>query len=651
MNTEAIVRACIHPAIGIARIGNSPEEYFVGPELPHPVPAPAGGYKDPQGRLKRQAARFRIYGYDAHDKLVGEITAADAEIAWTVHVANTKSAWYDFNFALDLFPIDTPVAMGAVAARRNAAITGADRARLTIDPGPRTVRGANAGPAAFDTGAFWGTAVYLGELRTDDAGRLLFLGGHGVSDTLYPDKHPVTFANNAGWHDDVSDGPVHATLRVGERTIPVDPAWVVTAPPNYGPDIVSPQTMYDVIYDANAGWWFNPPATVSFQNDVLPLFRQLSDTQWVNYAFFVRYGWGGAYDFDDPELLRKIAQPKGANGDDPYAELRRDIYYLFRQVEKTEQKEPPFRWPPLYGDAFGSFDPNPNEFFTYTKTNLGYLKAWLDGEFEDDYDPEYRPPERFEDIPLAEQPATLDRAALHWCMGGPFHPGCEMTWPMRQGMLYRGPFRLRERPAGVPAPDYGEVMTPALALADDGPLACSGPGDISKWMAVPWQTDTASCRSGYDTETDPYIPTFWPSRVPNHVLTQGAFDTVTNTALPLEKRMAAFNTRVNWLRGLNLKAPYIEQITKMIHHFGELGVVERRANPHAGPDDPFPPAFQVESRPTVPVDPDVLRDAHADRGGEGVSAEFLRVRFGGRARQTAAGRGHHRSAGTGTSGA
>lgn len=642
MGVESVVSAKIHPAIGIARVGNSPDEYFIGPELPHPVPAPPGGYKDAQGRLKRQAARFRIYGYDAHGKVVGEITAADADIAWTVHVANKKSSWYDFNFALDLFPIDTPVSMGAVAARRNAAITGPSRERLLIDPGPRTVQGASAPPAAFDTGRFWDDPVYLGEIFTDDTGRLLFLGGHGVSNTFYPDKKPITFANNAGWHDDVSDGPVHATLRIGDRDVPVDPAWVVTAPPNYGPDIVSPQTMYDVVYDTNVGWWFPPVSEVSFTNDILPLFRQLTDTQWVNYAFFVRYGRHAPYDFGDSELLRKIAQPKGKDGADPYAELRRDIYYLFRQAEKHESAEPPLRWPPMYGDAFGSFTPNPNEYFTYTKTNLGYLSAWLNGDFTGDYDPAHVPPQSLDGVDVADQPAMLDRSALHWCMGGPFHPGCEMTWPMRQGMLYRAPFRLRERPAGLPEPEYGEFLTPALALADDGPLACSGPGDVSKWMAVPWQTDTASCRSGYDTAADPYIPTFWPSRVPNQVLTQGAFERVIDTALPLHEREAAFNTRVNWLRGLNLNAPYIMQISKMIDHFGELGVVERRENPNAGPDDPFPPVFYVESRPTVPVHEDVLHRAHRARGAEGVSEEFLRARFGGRARQTASGREERR---------
>ena len=63
----------------------------------------------------------------------------------------------------------------------------------------------------------------------------------------------MTFANNDGWHDDVSDGPVHAKVTMNGTAFDAAGAWVVVAPPNYGPDIVTPQTMYDVIYDAFAG--------------------------------------------------------------------------------------------------------------------------------------------------------------------------------------------------------------------------------------------------------------------------------------------------------------------------------------------------------------------------------------------------------------
>src|SRR2546425_3830387 len=88
---ERVTHCKIHPGIGIARVGNSTEGYLLGPEVPYPVPAPPGGYKDSQGALKRQAARFRIYGYDESGEVVDEITAADAAIAWTVHVANSQA--------------------------------------------------------------------------------------------------------------------------------------------------------------------------------------------------------------------------------------------------------------------------------------------------------------------------------------------------------------------------------------------------------------------------------------------------------------------------------------------------------------------------------------------------------------------------------
>ena len=85
------VRAAIHPAIGIARVGNSPEAWFLGPEVPEPPPQPSGFYRDGSGALKRQAARFRVYGLDARGRVVAELTGrADAEVKWTVHLANTE---------------------------------------------------------------------------------------------------------------------------------------------------------------------------------------------------------------------------------------------------------------------------------------------------------------------------------------------------------------------------------------------------------------------------------------------------------------------------------------------------------------------------------------------------------------------------------
>ena len=98
----------IHPAIGVARVGDSLEEFFIGPEAPgvRPTmtkpdgPALAGGqrgtYKDSKSCVKRQGARFRIYEYTSNSAgattSVREITAADARIQWEVHLVNRKAA-------------------------------------------------------------------------------------------------------------------------------------------------------------------------------------------------------------------------------------------------------------------------------------------------------------------------------------------------------------------------------------------------------------------------------------------------------------------------------------------------------------------------------------------------------------------------------
>jgi L-Lysine epsilon oxidase N-terminal len=92
---SCVVKAVIYPPVGIARVGNSADEWFIGPETPDPPVAPLGFYRDKNGALKRQAARFRIYGVNARGEILREITGADdATISWTVELANTKSAWY-----------------------------------------------------------------------------------------------------------------------------------------------------------------------------------------------------------------------------------------------------------------------------------------------------------------------------------------------------------------------------------------------------------------------------------------------------------------------------------------------------------------------------------------------------------------------------
>ncbi|MGH9278114.1 MAG: LodA/GoxA family CTQ-dependent oxidase, partial [Acidimicrobiales bacterium] len=497
-----IVRAAIHPAIGIARVGDSNDEYFLGPEVVGAQPVPSGAYKDATGALKRQAARFRIYGYNAAGELVRELTDADSEITWTVHVANAKAAWYQFQIALDI-----PEAADATpSALRNATITGDARAALVIDPGPRTIVGTDtSGPAyAFDTGEFMGTPVYLGELRTDEAGRLLVLGGRGVS-ASYDGSPATTFANNDKWHDDVSDGPVTADVVVGGRRVPVDPAWVVTAPPNYAPDVIGVRTMYDLILDAFVSADRLPfPEQVSFTEHIEPILARLCNLQWVNQGFAASYGWGGREEFFDPAYLARLSST--AERDE---EVRRQVFIAFRVWSRDASS--PIPWPWLYGDAMSIPPISPRQLVMLANTQYRLLALWADGTFVPP-DGSAPRPRSLDDVPVPDQPATLDRTALTYCLADAFHPGCEITWPMRHLTMYQAPFRILHRRPDDPEPPYPAVLTPAVALAPGGPLAGQTPGSLTRWMAVPWQTDSASCRSGYEARSDPrydpYLPTF-----------------------------------------------------------------------------------------------------------------------------------------------
>ena len=190
---------------------------------------------------------------------------------------------------------------------------------------------------------------------------------------------------------------------------------------------------------------------------------------------------------------------------------------------------------------------------------------------------------------------VLDRAALHFCLADAFHPGCEMTWPMRHATLYSAPFRIRHRPAGQDDPDYGPQLTSAVALSPTGPLHAQGPGGITRWMGLPWQGDTAYCRSGYDPSFDPYLPTFWPARVPNQVLTEEDYEIVIDPARPREERLAAYNHRASWYRSIDEAPDIPKRMERMIATFGQQGIVEARKGVENDPD--FPAVIHVETLP------------------------------------------------------
>lgn len=614
-----VVRAAIHPAIGVARVGNAAEAFFIGPEVVSPPAQAPGFYRDASGALKRQAARFRLYGYDAAGNLVGELTAAEAEIQWCVHVANHKAAWYQWGIALDI-----PEAQGTELPRRNSDVSGADRAGLIIDPGPQTIAGRSAAAVRLD-GAFQGTPVHLGELRTDEAGRLLVLAGRGVSAS--PTGQPIfdsltdpnAFINANGWYDDTADGPVSATVRIAGTEIPVDPAWVLTAPPNYGPGTVGVRTLYDLLLDVfgDAGWLAAPSARPSFRRDVYPTLQRLSGLQWVNRGFAVQFGPHGPYNFEDPDFVAQLARDPQQGPADVHGELRRQVRNAFRPPVPKDGNQLP--WPWIYGDGMESpASQSPQQNASISQAQAALLDAWAQGTFVADWQDGAPSPQTLEDVPLAEQPAMLDRAALEWCLADAFHPGCEVTWPIRHATLFRAPFRILQRPADQPEPDLGPVLTPELALSPDGPLHGQGPGTLTRWMGLPWQADTAFCRAGYDAVYDPYVPTFWPARVPNQVLTAEQYAVVMDRSAPEEQRRAAFQQRQEWTRPLPKGTS--DAMLKMVEIYGSMGLLEAFPGPEDLPD--LPRLIWVETvGPDYPGAPLMAASAEA---GEGASAEERR---------------------------
>src|SRR5262245_42449460 len=98
-------RLKIHPAIGVARVGND-STFFLGPEIPGqgPVGAADGvgsavaggafsGFKTSATKVKPQAQRFYIFMHRASGPPI-EVTLNHKQvksIEWSVHLANRKA--------------------------------------------------------------------------------------------------------------------------------------------------------------------------------------------------------------------------------------------------------------------------------------------------------------------------------------------------------------------------------------------------------------------------------------------------------------------------------------------------------------------------------------------------------------------------------
>jgi hypothetical protein len=479
----------IHPSIGISRVGTS-DQFFLGPE---PGVDPPAAYRDPSGKLLRQAARFRVFQCerDAQGRLVRatEVDPRHARVEWTVHLANRKADG-------PVFP-PRPSRRGQQGVRRNARHT--NRADLVIDPGPRTVQGPNQ-VAAFDTGRFLGKSVPLGEARTDDHGRLLVVGGFGTSDG--PAADLTTFANNDNWHDDVSDGPVTAsvTLAGQHEAVQAEPAWVVVTPPDFAPQVVNFVTLYDVAFQvAVARGWRTLPERPSFSRDILPILSRAVGYAWVIELARMVHAPGGPGDFLEKNRLAQLADPAG-----PQA-LRQTVLERLRDPSHADQPVTPGSMPRLHDET------NTERVLMPTSAQYDALQKWVAGTFVNDLGKK---------APVELVPDALDRAALEACTGGPFFPGIEAGRVLRDPDGYVAPFRL----------DASRHQ----------------PGDVTQGNAVPWQADFLLCRF----ENRPELG-WWPAQRPDAILTSP-----TATAVRLWARgITTFADMVNHWHELGVVVP------------------------------------------------------------------------------------------------
>ncbi len=488
----------IFPAIGVARVGNAPEDFYIGPETACGLPIRLDGqpfadrdFRDSQGRVQRQAARFRIWRREA-GKAPEEVTLDTPgirEIRWSAHLANKKASWYCFE------TIKGERGYAASHPLRNADVQGEEaRRKLIIDPGPRSIAGRNASgvdfsratiPAGYAGGNFPPAAIRpqsidtLGSLRTDAAGRLLLLGGFGCSGS---NREPAltNYANNDGWWDDVCDGPVRAVISLASgESVEATSAWVLVAPPAYAPQVGNLVSLDDLIFDTSVrylgarpdiyehGFWKTGRAGYrpKFASDIQPIlehgeaFPAVTDIP------------PGPHSFD----LQQLADPGAASAD-----LRKFYLDIMRgpgEENAIESHVPKVSMMPLLlgDDAVGAerdagVPLAKAKYLTLTATQHFFLQQWAAGWFDPGAAPPGHPGE------------ALSRAVLANCVGGPLSPGIETTWIARNPAIYESPYRIRARAAsGGP-----------LSLGFDPELGLE-PGDMTRYMALPWQADFNEC--------------------------------------------------------------------------------------------------------------------------------------------------------------
>jgi len=656
----------IHPKVGVARLGNSPTSFYLAPETVGGLPLKCDEwgnqklnrqgtpfvrkFKDSVGRVKRQAARFKVF-----DDSGNEVTLATEgveSIVWTVHIANKKPIWYTFS------ELQGNLEFGSGNSYENQHIPvnnpdtkdEDERQALIIDPGPRSLDSSTNVrkvefsryniPDHYDKGSFppiseGGQQIdTLGELRMDDSGNLIALGGYG---NVTGSADITSFRGAAGYWDDIADGYVLCTINFthsdGRSPIDLAPAWLLIGSPKFAPELVNITTLHDTMYDvgirtmkANPDIYdfdqygdacplrdssgtplsnrytplkgFNPNYPVNYDSQIKPIIDRMKSYRWVADIPYLT-------DFANPGFDLKSAT------DDE----RMGYFNLFRVPLLPEDYE-------TYATATRSrtnlefYKNNPNQLFstdgiplmplnsgdnsvtntgpiykfeTLSVTQYFFLYQWANGNFNTN------------PAPVLSTEQELDEAGVGNCVGAPFSPGIETTWMTRNRPIYRNPGELKLANYDYGSnhanehivdhyKDHGLSIIANETKGDGGDQTQEGdgcePGDLTKRMAIPWQADFQECTvqtpnisnpkinqfaDGTGIEVPPaYYVYWWPPQSPMHV--------VSGSVEPHEQVLDAIVSQIDGqpIIPAGQRVPYqrgINSIEDMINSWNRLGFI------------------------------------------------------------------------------
>jgi hypothetical protein len=368
------------------------------------------------------------------------------------------------------------------------------------------------GDSFADLDTLSGPIDTLGELLTDDEGRLLVLGGYGraagwkIDGSVPPLDEDV---NNNQWFDDTSDGPVSAALVFEDGThVIAKGAWVTTTDPSYAPQILNVVSLWDDVYDCwvrqldlapdiydDTKGGFQDSYKPTFDDQLTPIFQSSALQRWT--ANLSERGISAH---------RRIASITAT--DDPSSTDIAGLAAIFRNPFQPNHSDTTLM--PLHlGDANDAF-------LTLRKTQYFFLQRWNEGRehFRTGAGPALGPGEQ------------LDKATMVNCLGGRFGPGIDLTFVMREPAIFllpwktsnAGPFRIRAKQLA-----YDQISSKYLPLLTGGyvprHVETDGlePGDLSKFMAIPWHTDYNSCATHPPDPNPPGNRTVfwsWPAQRP-----------------------------------------------------------------------------------------------------------------------------------------